>query len=104
MGQSLLLPAAAQDLQVKTPAQTVEVTPGDTLSQIAATYGVELPDIMRANGIANPNSIAIGQELVIPPQAVLLEDGATRWSAGHARLRLLHRPSRRHAFRNRQGL
>jgi len=39
---------------------------GETLSGIAYRYGVSMWDIARANGIANPNRIYVGQRLVIP--------------------------------------
>lgn len=49
-------------------AQTVyhTVRPGETLSRIAAHYGVTLQAIMQANGIINANHIYAGQVLVIP--------------------------------------
>ncbi len=52
-------------------AQTAEgpiyiVQPGDTLSTIAARFDVGLDDLMKANGISNPNLLSAGQELVIP--------------------------------------
>lgn len=49
------------------PAQTVYVVQrGDTLYRIALRYGVSMWDIVRANGITNPNRIYVGQRLVIP--------------------------------------
>ena len=39
---------------------------GETLSQIAAQYGVSVQAIMQYNQIYNPNSIYAGQSLVIP--------------------------------------
>ncbi len=42
------------------------VQPGDTLASIAARYGTTAQAIADANGIANPNQIAVGQVLVIP--------------------------------------
>lgn len=42
------------------------VQAGETLSIIARHYGVSTTAIIRANGIANPNLITIGQRLVIP--------------------------------------
>lgn len=39
---------------------------GDTLSGIASRYGVRPDDIMKANGLTNPNLIKVGQKLVIP--------------------------------------
>lgn len=42
------------------------VQPGDTLSHLSARYSVNVADWVRANGLANPNFLSIGQELVIP--------------------------------------
>jgi LysM repeat protein len=42
------------------------VQTGETLNIIARRYGVSTTAIIRANGIANPNLIRIGQRLVIP--------------------------------------
>ena len=39
---------------------------GQTLSGIARMYGVTIPDIMVANGLANANLIYAGQRLLIP--------------------------------------
>ena len=39
---------------------------GQTLWRIAKTYGIKLEDIARANGIADPNKIKVGQRLFIP--------------------------------------
>jgi murein DD-endopeptidase MepM/ murein hydrolase activator NlpD len=42
------------------------VQSGDTLNSIALRFGVSSEDIQNANGIADPNSLAIGQQLIIP--------------------------------------
>lgn len=42
------------------------VKEGETLSEIAAAYGVTVEAIARANGISNPNSIRAGGKLFIP--------------------------------------
>jgi LysM repeat protein len=39
---------------------------GDSLTGIAARYGVSIEAIMRQNGLSNPNMIYVGQPLVIP--------------------------------------
>jgi len=39
---------------------------GQTLSQIAMSYGVSVQALMQANGIRNPNHIYAGQKLCIP--------------------------------------
>ena len=55
----LILPAAAQEV-----IYTVQA--GDTLSSIAAQYGVTVDDLAAANGINDPSLITVGQRLVIP--------------------------------------
>lgn len=52
-----------------TPQSTPQVyvaKAGDSLSSIAARYGVTTQALMAANGLSNPNLINIGQVLVIP--------------------------------------
>jgi LysM repeat protein len=44
-----------------------EIQPGDTLSKVAAHFGLSLPDLLQANQqIQNPNLIKVGQKLNIP--------------------------------------
>jgi LysM domain len=53
----------------RTPAPTPvthRVVTGETLSGIAAQYGVTLAALEKANGITNPGLIKVGQVLVIP--------------------------------------
>ena len=47
--------------------QRYVVRDGDTLSTIAARFGVTEGAIMRTNDLSDPDHILIGQELVIPP-------------------------------------
>lgn len=42
------------------------VRPGDTLSRIAAYFGMRTSALAAANGISNPNYIYVGQRLCIP--------------------------------------
>ncbi len=42
------------------------VQPGDNLSRIAANNGLSVDQLLRVNGIQNPNIIYVGQQLVIP--------------------------------------
>jgi LysM repeat protein len=42
------------------------VISGDTLLSIARRYGVTVNEIIQANNIPNPNSLTVGQQLVIP--------------------------------------
>ncbi len=45
---------------------TYTVKPGDTLSGIAAMFGVSVDDIVRVNSITDPNVLSEGQTLKIP--------------------------------------
>ncbi len=63
--------AAAAALTALTPltvaaTQTHHISPGETLSGIAATYGFTVSEIAELNGIANPNLIYAGATLLIP--------------------------------------
>lgn len=89
VGQRLVIPGASVAQNAVTPSPTARgptppsppptalpqnfetyiVRAGDTLAQIAARFGVSLPELMRANNLTNPNLIAVGQRLMIP-QAV----------------------------------
>jgi len=42
------------------------VQPGENLWSIAARYGVSVQQIMRANGITNPNMIFVGSVIQVP--------------------------------------
>jgi LysM repeat protein len=53
-------------LPVPARAASYLVRPGDTLGEIAKRHGVSVRSLARANGIANPNLVRIGQYLVIP--------------------------------------
>jgi nucleoid-associated protein YgaU len=61
-------PAAVEPTPEPTPAEVVYVVQaGDTLSAIAASYGVTVDQILAANPlITDPNQIAIGDRIVIP--------------------------------------
>ena len=50
-------------------SQTYVVKRGDTLYTIGLKFGVTADAIQKANNIANPNRINLGQELVIPPKS-----------------------------------
>jgi LysM repeat protein len=48
------------------PASTYIVRRGDTLSKIAASYGVNVQSLAQVNNILNPSVIRAGQKLTIP--------------------------------------
>ena len=54
------------ETQVADSAGTHRVRRGETLSRIAAKYGVSTRALQRANGLRSANRISIGQRLVIP--------------------------------------
>lgn len=55
------------------------VKPGDTLNSIARSHGLTLSQLIRANGINNPNVIKVNQSLVIPqPPATAQSPAQTR--------------------------
>jgi len=52
---------------VETPEMLVyAVQEGDSLSGIALEFNVSFEDLMRANGLVDPNLLFVGQELIIP--------------------------------------
>ncbi|MHB0876525.1 MAG: DUF5107 domain-containing protein [Anaerolineae bacterium] len=50
------------------PSTIHVVQQGDTLSDIAAAYGVTVDAIMQANALTDPSKLSIGQQLVIPSE------------------------------------
>jgi LysM repeat protein len=65
-GQDLLLPATESELSVVGAAKEYVVKPGDSLSGVAKQFDVNLADLMMVNRISNPDTISVGQGLVIP--------------------------------------
>ena len=59
VGSTILVPAGPHLYTVKA---------GDTLSSIAAKYGTSIDVLLGANSIPNPNTLPVGQQLVIPTQ------------------------------------
>ncbi|MEM7538161.1 MAG: LysM peptidoglycan-binding domain-containing protein [Chloroflexota bacterium] len=83
LGQRLTIPGSSTATQTATATQTTTapqatytkpldsgmtafVREGDTLSKIAARYGVTTQALMQHNGISNPNMVYLGQKLSIP--------------------------------------
>lgn len=62
------LPVALSEDHVEPELVTVhhKVAPGQTLYRIARAYGVSTADLMEVNGIQDPRTLTVGQELVIP--------------------------------------
>ncbi len=77
VGQMLTIPGCTTGAAVVHPAHPKPVPPpvvhrthtvgsGESLSWIAAWYGVNMYDLARVNGISNLNHVWIGQVLIIP--------------------------------------
>ncbi len=43
-----------------------KVAPGETMYRISRTYGITVEELSRANGIDDPRTLSVGQELFIP--------------------------------------
>ncbi len=61
------LPAAETD---PAPVRTHTVQPGDTLWSLSRRYEVSVSDWVRANDLADPNRLSVGERLIIPAHAV----------------------------------
>lgn len=69
VGERLVVTGGSTSVQTPVASQpktAYTVAPGDSLSGIAQAHGVLLADLVTANGIANPDWIQAGQQLVIP--------------------------------------
>ena len=69
MGQRLVIPGAGAT-PTTLPTLVVVVQRGDSLSGIAAEYGVTLSALIQANGITDPDTVHVGQELLVPGATV----------------------------------
>jgi LysM repeat protein len=89
---AMLLPVGQAGAQEDQPGEQIYIVqPGDTLSAIAARFGVTTEELIQANGITDPNNLAIGTRLVIPgPGTISGEVIAVEVSFG-ANLRSLSR-------------
>lgn len=71
VGQKLIIPPAKAKKTESTKPAAVEgeiyvVKNGDVLGTIARAHKTTVAEIMKANNLKNPNSIRVGQKLVIP--------------------------------------
>jgi LysM repeat protein len=68
IGQELIIPGVtSRDFAIARGSIHI-VQPGESLLSIALLYGVTVEEIQAANELDNPDSIFIGQELIIPAQ------------------------------------
>lgn len=60
-------PVSSTTTSTTVAGSTYVIQAGDTLGAIAARFGVSIDAIAAANGITDPDSIQVNQELTIPP-------------------------------------
>ncbi|MBN1640910.1 MAG: LysM peptidoglycan-binding domain-containing protein [Anaerolineae bacterium] len=65
-GQRLVIPGTGTSTPAPVGGCTYVVRPGDNLTNIAYRHGVTIYQIVRLNGIVNPNRIYVGQRLAMP--------------------------------------
>jgi LysM repeat protein len=76
VGQKLIIPGQAPEGTPGPEAEAATATPsaegvyivqeGDYPSSIAEQFGISAEELMEANGITDPTSLTVGQELIIP--------------------------------------
>lgn len=84
VGQRIQIPGSGYAPQMLAPASNVlpgesgyhVVARGQTLSEIARSYGMTTGDLMRLNGISNANMIWIGQKLRVTARVEAVAPGA----------------------------
>lgn len=59
-------PGSLPKLEVAAGTNTHTVSPGESLSAIAARYGVRPSAIVSASGLSDPDRIVVGQQLTVP--------------------------------------
>ena len=67
VGQQLVIPGVTERDALEARGERHIVQSGESLSMIAAQYGVTVEAILAANSLDDPNTIVVGQELLIPP-------------------------------------
>lgn len=65
-GQHITIPGGHRSAAPAQPHTTYTVQQGDSLSQIADSFGVSIDSIVSANSLSDPSSIQPGQQLTIP--------------------------------------
>jgi LysM repeat protein len=67
VGQRLVIPGVSARDALEARGERHVVKSGESLSEIASQYGVSIEAILAANSLDDPNTIVVGQELLIPP-------------------------------------
>lgn len=80
MRQALVALALATFLPWPALAGTYTVKPGETLSEIAARYGVSVERLVKLNGLKDANSLQMGSKLVVPGNGAGGASGASSGS------------------------
>jgi LysM repeat protein len=68
IGQELIIPGVTARDVAEAQGNVHVVAAGESLLSIALLYGVTVEELQAANELDNPDSIFIGQELIIPFQ------------------------------------
>jgi LysM repeat protein len=67
VGQRLVIPGVSARDALEARGERHVVKSGESLSEIASQYDVSIEAILAANSLDDPNTIVVGQELLIPP-------------------------------------
>jgi len=67
-GQQLVIPGITQLDAARARGRVHIVQSGESLTAIALLYGVTAQEIIEFNGISNPDTIYVGQQLIVPGQ------------------------------------
>jgi murein DD-endopeptidase MepM/ murein hydrolase activator NlpD len=57
-------------------SMTVTIAPGETLAILSRRHGVSIAALIKANGLAAPNNLKIGQQIIIPGKAAVATPAA----------------------------
>ena len=82
VGQQLVIPGDTEGSTRPSEATTYIVQRGDTLTRIAARYGVSVSRLARASGLRRYSWVYVGQRLTIPegaPPSVPQDTSGERW-------------------------
>jgi LysM repeat protein/4-amino-4-deoxy-L-arabinose transferase-like glycosyltransferase len=63
---NLYIPVLFHDVQEDTTSTIHVVESGETLSAIARRFGTSVQELVKANSITNPDTINVGQQIIVP--------------------------------------